>query len=137
MHAVVPRTPRKPSIRHAQGARILKLRQAAGLSQVELAQALGVPQTTIAHWERSDKPPRSDVLPQMATALGVAVADLLADSDSSGESRQPVGRLQTVVAQIRRLPRRQQDRILDVIAALVQQQTTSEDEPIKRTRKRA
>jgi len=73
----------------------------------------------------------------MATALGVAVADLLADSDSSGESRQPVGRLQTVVAQIRRLPRRQQDRILDVIAALVQQQTTSEDEPIKRTRKRA
>ena len=37
----------------------------------------GLPQANIAFWERSEKPPRSDVLPKMAQALGVTVEDLI------------------------------------------------------------
>lgn len=35
----------------------------------------------MAFWERSEKPPRSDVLPKMAQALGVTVEDLLLVGD--------------------------------------------------------
>ena len=34
-------------------------------------------------WERSEKPPRSEVLPKMAEALGVSVEDLLIAGDES------------------------------------------------------
>jgi transcriptional regulator with XRE-family HTH domain len=47
------------------------------LSQYELARYVGVPQANIAFWERSEKPPRSEVLPKMAEALGVSVEYLL------------------------------------------------------------
>lgn len=136
MQAVVPRKPRKPSTRPAQGAKLLELRRAAGLSQTELATALSVPQTTIALWERSDKPPRSDVLPQMAAALGVSVEALLGEPAEKVVRARPVGRLQSVVAELRRLPRRQQERIVEVIAALVQQ-SKSEGLSPKTTRRGA
>ncbi len=63
--------------RPAQGARLAALRKAAGLSQAELAKALGVPQSSIGFWETASKPPRSDILPKLAKALGVRVEDLL------------------------------------------------------------
>lgn len=118
------RVPRKLSTpRPPQGARLLALRQAAGLSQMELAEALAVPQTTIALWERSEKPPRSDVLPKMAKALGVHVEALLIErAPEVAAPVRPVGRLQAIFEELRKLPRRQQDRILDVVAALLEQQ---------------
>ncbi|MDD5222994.1 MAG: helix-turn-helix transcriptional regulator [bacterium] len=48
------------------GEKLLTFRINAGLSQGDLAQRVGVPQQTIAFWEQSDKPPRSDVLPKLA-----------------------------------------------------------------------
>src|SRR5262245_14262399 len=68
-----PRADRGP--RPKQGAHLLALRKKAGLTQIELASAVGVPQATIAFWEWTDKPPRSDVLPKMAKALSVTVED--------------------------------------------------------------
>jgi DNA-binding XRE family transcriptional regulator len=53
------------------GAHLMSLRINAGLNQEELAQKVGVLQQTIAFWEQSDKPPRSEVLPKLAEALGV------------------------------------------------------------------
>jgi len=44
------------------GAHLTDLRARAGLSQEELAQKVGVHQQTIAFWEQSSKPPRSEVL---------------------------------------------------------------------------
>ena len=51
--------------------------EGCGLEPYELAAYVGVPQANIAFWERSEKPPRSEVLPKMAEALGVSVEDLL------------------------------------------------------------
>ena len=132
MRVLVPRTLSRP--RPAQGARLLALRQAAGLSQTELAKSLAVPQTTIALWERSEKPPRSDVLPKMAKIFEVDVSDLIVSSNSETTATKPVGRLQTTIAELRELPRRQQERILDVISALVQQSKAAERGQRRRSR---
>jgi transcriptional regulator with XRE-family HTH domain len=56
--------------RPRQGAHLAELRRAAGLSQYELARLVGVPQPNIAFWELSEKPPRSEVIPQMAQIPG-------------------------------------------------------------------
>jgi len=98
------------------------LRKAAGLSQIELAEALGVPQTTLAHWEVSEKPPRSDILPKLAKLLRVDLAELL-DGDKAALARNsgPVGRVQKVFEEVRHLPRRQQERVLDMVVGYIEQ----------------
>jgi transcriptional regulator with XRE-family HTH domain len=109
--------------RPQQGARIAALRKAAGLSQAELAHTLGVPQSTVAYWETSAKPPRSDVLPQMAKALGVRVEDLIGSARVAPAGRPgPVGRLQRALEQAAALPRRQQMLVVQFVNTLVQQQ---------------
>ena len=123
--AAMPRQPRKPSPRPALGLHLAQLRQAAGLTQTELSALLGVSQTNIAFWERSAKPPRSDVLAPMAKAFGVSVEVLLSPPDASGRPRrqppQPRGQAQRLFAAVTRLPRSEQRRILSVLEALVAQ----------------
>jgi transcriptional regulator with XRE-family HTH domain len=109
--------------RPALGAHLMNLRQAAGLSQIELSEILGVNQQTIAFWEQSAKPPRSTVLPEMAKALGVKVEELL--SCRKGRARLkagPVGKLQKTFEAVSKLPRRQQEKIIDIIELFLHQQ---------------
>jgi hypothetical protein len=82
-----------------------------------------VPQPNIAFWDWSDKPPRSDVLPKMAKALGVRVDELLVDARSPALAKRPgpVGEVQKVFEQVRRLPRKQQRKVLEIVTALVEQ----------------
>jgi DNA-binding XRE family transcriptional regulator len=94
--------------RPKQGARLAELRQAAGLSQYELARIIGVAQPNIAFWEMSEKPPRSDLLPRMAKALGVSVEQLLnTDSVKKITERKggPTGKVRKVFERVSRLPR--------------------------------
>jgi transcriptional regulator with XRE-family HTH domain len=110
--------------RPKQGAHLLRLRQAAGLTQAQLADFLGVPQGTIALWERSEKPPRSEILPPMAAALGVSIDDLLVVRGSAktpplAKKTGPLGQVQKVFQEVRELPRRQQQKIVDVVAAML------------------
>lgn len=108
--------------RPPQGARLAAFRKAAGLSQAELARALGVPQTTVAYWETASKPPRSDVLPQMAKTLGVRVEQLIGAARITPPSRPgPVGKLQRALEQAASLPRRQQLLVVEFVNTLVQQ----------------
>ena len=115
-----PRT--KP--RAKQGRHLAELRKAAGLSQTELAEVLEVPQSNIAFWEQSDKPPRSDLLPKMADALGVEIAELLnlnGGRVTVQRSSRPPGKVRKVFEDVSRLPRRQQEHIVRVVSALVMQ----------------
>jgi len=121
-----PRT--KP--RAKQGRHLAELRKAAGLSQTELAEALAVPQSNIAFWEQSEKPPRSDLLPQMADALGVTVVELLnvngEMSVAKRSTNRPPGTARKVFEDVSRLPRRQQEHIVRVVSALVMQYKQSD-----------
>ncbi len=116
----MPRKLSKP--RPAQGARLAGLRAAAGLSQAELAKLVGETQRNIAYWEQSDKPPRSDVIPKLARVLNVRVETLLSpDAEIDARPRGPVGRVRKAFDDVSQLPRRQQDKIIDIVEAFVAQ----------------
>ncbi|MGI9166765.1 MAG: helix-turn-helix domain-containing protein [Pyrinomonadaceae bacterium] len=122
---VVPRKSIKT--RPPQGMRLAELRKAAGLSQYELARYVGISQANIA-WERSEKPPRSDVLPKMAEALGVSVEDLLnvetgktASRKAAKSNGRPAGKVREVFDRVSKLPRRQQEHIVNWVSAYVSQ----------------
>lgn len=101
-------------------SRLRALRQAAGLSQRQLARQIGQDQSNIRYWEQSGNFPRSDVLIPMAQALGVTVEELLGQP-SPKRNGTPGGRLGQVFQQVGRLPRRQQDKIIEVVQALLAQ----------------
>lgn len=96
------------------------------MSQYELASYVGVPQANIAFWERSEKPPRSEVLPKMAEALGVTVEDLLIvghdkplKKKATKTNARPAGKVREVFDRVSKLPRRQQEHIVNWISAYV------------------
>lgn len=110
--------------RSAYGKHLAELRKAAGLTQVELAGILGVPQSNIAFWEQSEKPPRSDVLPAMAQAFGVRLEQLLKVETSrrtAAKKNGPTGRVREVFDRVSKLPRRQQEKIVEFVSAFVTQ----------------
>src|SRR3954452_12814567 len=115
----MPRKLSKP--RPRQGARLAALRRTAGLTQAELAELVGETQRNIAYWEQADKPPRSDVIPKLANVLGVSVETLLtADGElAPTRARGPVGRARKIFDDVSRLPRRQQDKIIEIVEAFV------------------
>lgn len=116
-----PRASKGP--RPAQGARLLKFRKAAGLTQTELADFLKVSHANIAFWEWSEKPPRSDLLPLYAKALGVELSDLIIGAKLPAKSKTsgPVGEIQKTFEQVKQLPRSQQRKVLEMVQALVEQ----------------
>ncbi len=107
--------------RPAYGRHLASLREAAGLTQTQLADKLGVPQSNIAFWERSEKPPRGEILPTLAAALGVSADTLLGVTPPKPARPAPKGRLQQVFESAAKLPRRQQDKILDILEPFVRQ----------------
>jgi len=104
----------------ANESRLRQLREAAGLSQRELARQIGQDQSNVRYWETSGNLPRSDVLLPMAKALGVTVEELL------GEPRpkrvvSPGGRSRQLFEAVSKMPRRQQEKILDILEPFVRQ----------------
>ncbi len=97
-----------------------ELREAAGISQRELARQIGQDQSNIRYWENSGNLPRSDVLLPMAKALGVTVEVLLGEP-APRRVVKPGGKAGAVFEAVSKLPRRQQQKILDVVEALIAQ----------------
>lgn len=106
------------------GSHLAALRVNAGLSQGELAQRIGVLQQTIAFWEQSDKPPRSEVLLKLAEALGVSIETLLSEETGPVTVKKkggPDGKLRKVFEEASSLPRRQQEKIMEFVSAFINQ----------------
>jgi transcriptional regulator with XRE-family HTH domain len=118
-NAIMARTLTKA--RSPQGARLAELRQAAHLSQAALGRLIGEKQQNIAFWEQSDKPPRSDVLPKLARVLGVSVEQLLDVKSPIGRRNGPVGKVRKLFEDVSELPRRQQEKVVEFVSALVEQ----------------
>jgi len=102
------------------GLRLTELRQAAGLTQIQLADKLGVHPSNIGFWELSGTPPRGEVLPKLADTLGVSVDVLLGVTPPKPKRQAAKGRLQLVFESAARLPRRQQEKIVEVVEAMVE-----------------
>lgn len=109
------------------GAHLAALRINAGLSQVDLAQRVGVLQQTIAFWEQTDKPPRSEILLKLAEALDVTVEALLAENGVAAVKKKggPNGKLRKIFEDASRLPRRQQEKIAEFVSAFINQHNQS------------
>lgn len=107
--------------RPALGQRLVELRQTAGLTQMQLAERLGIHHSNIAFWELSGTPPRGEVLPRMAAALGVSVDALLGVTPPKPKRQAAKGRLQLVFEAAATLPRRQQEKIAEFVEAFVAQ----------------
>jgi transcriptional regulator with XRE-family HTH domain len=102
------------------GASLRVFREAAGISQRELARQIGERQSNIQYWETTGKIPRSDVLAALAKALGVTVEELLGEPKAR-RAPAPGGKVRQVFEAVTKLPRRQQQKIVEVVEALVSQ----------------
>lgn len=104
----------------SQPSRLQVLRKAAGLTQRELATLIGQHHSNVGFWEVSGKMPPAELLPSLAQALGVSVDDLLGITKKK-TSVAPAGKARLAFEAVSRLPRKQQEKILDVVNALVAQ----------------
>jgi transcriptional regulator with XRE-family HTH domain len=104
----------------AEKSRLRELREKAGLSGRELARQIGESSTNVSYWERSGQIPRSDVLARMAKALGVTVEVLLGEA-TLRRTVKPGGKVGAVFEAVSKLPRRQQQKIVEVVEAMVAQ----------------
>ena len=101
------------------GARIAALRERAGLSQQQLADSLKVNQQMVAYWERRAVTLRPDQLAHLADALKISVDELLGKAGPKARGSGPSGKVRQVFEAVSRLPRRQQQKIVEVVEALV------------------
>ncbi len=81
--------------------------------------------TNVAYWETSGNLPRSDVLLPMAQALGVSVEELLG-APKPKASGKPAGKAQQLFSAVSKLPRRQQEKIFDILRPFVREQAGSQ-----------
>lgn len=101
-----------------QPSRLRQFREAAGLSVRELARQIEEQHTNVSFWERTGTLPRSNILVAMAAALGVTVEELLGEAKPSRVTN-PGGKMRSVFARVQKLPRRQQEKIVEVVEALL------------------
>jgi len=101
-----------------QTSHLRQLRENAGISLRELARHLGEDHSNVGYWERTGTLPRSNVLVPMAAALGVSVEELLGEA-KPGRAANPGGKVRSVFARVQKLPRRRQDKIVEVVEALL------------------
>jgi transcriptional regulator with XRE-family HTH domain len=94
------------------------LREAAGLTQKQLADKLSVSVSNVGFWERWDKPPRGEIISKLAEALGISVDTLLGTTPPKSRPV-PKGRLHEAFQAATKLPRRQQQKIAEVVEALL------------------
>lgn len=103
------------------GQRIAQARERAGISQVELAAKIGTNQQTIAYWERNALRLRSDVMAKLVGILQVSADELHGTKTPKENTSAPQGRARRVFEEVARLPRRQQEKVLEVVEALIAQ----------------
>jgi transcriptional regulator with XRE-family HTH domain len=107
------------------GGRLTDLRLKANLSQKELAERVSVPVANIGFWERTNTPPPSEALLKIAKELDTTAEEILTGQPSRTAKRPgPAGRARETFDQVAKLPRKRQQKILDVVDALLAQQSS-------------
>jgi len=89
------------------------------LSQAQLAMRLGVNQRLITHWERRSVTLKPEQIAALAAALNISADEMLGIKPARQSG--PTGRARQVFDAVAALPRRQQQKIVDVVEAFVEQ----------------
>jgi transcriptional regulator with XRE-family HTH domain len=102
-------------------------RIAKGWSQTELADRLNTTLKMIDYYERRANNPSVEFVRQAARVLGVTLAELLGEEVQIKRARKtgPTGKVHKVFEEVSKLPRRQQEKIVEVVSALVSQYAQS------------
>ena len=79
---------------------------------------MGVSQQVVAAWERKAKALRTDTLIKLASILNISADELLGIKPARQGG--PTGRVRQVFDAVSALPRRQQQKIVDVVEAFVE-----------------
>ncbi len=108
----------------AKKSHLKQLRETAGLSIRELARRIGEDHSNVRYWETTGKLPRSNVLIPMAKALGITVEELLGEPKPRRSSGQG-GKLGEVFDSVSKLPRRQQQKVVEFVEAFVDKKTAT------------
>jgi transcriptional regulator with XRE-family HTH domain len=103
------------------GQRVYEAREALGLSQAEVADKLGINQASYGAWERDPVALRPDQVEQLAKILSVSIEQLYGISPPKPRGG-PAGKAHRVFEAVSQLPRTQQQKILEVVEALIAQQ---------------
>ncbi|AYB62294.1 helix-turn-helix transcriptional regulator [Ralstonia solanacearum] len=103
------------------GERLAALRKAAGFTQVELAAELGISQRMVAYYESPQAAPPANLLPAIATALGVSIDELF----GRGSKRRLVkqdgdSRLRRRLLAIEKLDPAEKRQVLQLIDAFIE-----------------
>jgi transcriptional regulator with XRE-family HTH domain len=100
------------------------LRERAGLSVRELARQLDIHHTNIVYWEKTGRVAKAELLPRMAELLGVSVEELLGQPRPTRSGGVP-GKLGLIFEEASKLPRRQQQKIIEFVEPFVREHTHS------------
>jgi transcriptional regulator with XRE-family HTH domain len=105
--------------RTAFGERLVAAREQAGLTQRELADRLRMTQRALSWWERQPVSLRPEQLAFLSVALGVSADFLLGIDFSKKRGTGPTGKARKVFEAVSKLPRHQQQKIVDVVESFV------------------
>ena len=109
----------KPFFR-AMSERVARVRKEHGLTQIQLAETVVLSQQIIAAYESGQRCIPADVLPRMATALGMSIEALIG-TDTTLAKRGPTPKLQLQLEKIQRLPKDKQRFVTAMIDTVLQQ----------------
>ena len=94
------------------------------MSERELGKLLGATQKTVDYYEGRTLNPTLDVIQKVAEALEVSPAQLIGGNNGfikTSRKTGPTSKVQKVFEVVSSLPRRQQEKIIDVVTAIVRQ----------------
>ncbi len=104
------------------GPRLAELRKAAGFTQVELATELGISQRMMAYYESPAATPPANLLPAIATALGLSIDDLFGRAAKRRLVKQDGGdsRLRRRLMAIEKLEATEKRQVLQLLDAFIE-----------------
>ncbi len=103
------------------GERLAQLRKAAGYTQVELAAEPGISQRMVGYYESPNSTPPANLLPQIATVLGVSIDEMFGRSTKRRLAKQDGdSRLRRRLLAIEKLDLAEKRQVLQLIDAFIE-----------------
>jgi len=103
----------------ASASHLNLLRRRAGLPLREAARRLAVLHTKLVYWEKTGKIPNPELVGKVAALYGVSVEEVLGIKDVDDTPRTPGGKLGEVFTAAAKLPRRQQQKIIEFVEPFI------------------